>query len=216
MKKAAAKIKKYNTGTYIIGISVFALIAILIVIIDFNRLFTKPENLNKRVKNGFKPAAGEYVSIDIRQKDIMYGYAEADYKLYGVIPSGREYYYIIQLSNGGYISVSVRKNMAAKLDSLRKNGGETIVLKGVLEKMNTEIQDYYSRTLSAYGIGDEGGVTIYNLTVDSTDSLFSAWLLIGISIVFALFFTLMLVRSIRFKKENKDGAVEQDDAEEDE
>ena len=216
MKKAAAKIKKYNTGTYIIGISVFALIAILIVIIDFNRLFTKPENLNKRVKNGFKPAAGEYVSIDIRQKDIMYGYAEADYKLYGVIPSGREYYYIIQLSNGGYISVSVRKNMAAKLDSLRKNGGETIVLKGVLEKMNTEIQDYYSRTLSAYGIGDEGGVTIYNLTVDSTDSLFSAWLLIGISIVFALFFTFMLVRSIRFKKENKDGAVEQDDAEEDE
>ena len=216
MKKAAAKIKKYNTGTYIIGISVFALIAILIVIIDFNRLFTKPENLNKRVKNGFKPAAGEYVSIDIRQKDIMYGYAEADYKLYGVIPSGREYYYIIQLSNGGYISVSVRKNMAAKLDSLRKNGGETIVLKGVLEKMNTEIQDYYSRTLSAYGIGDEGGVTIYNLTVDSTDSLFSAWLLIGISIVFALFFTLMLVRSIRFKKENKDGAVEQDDAEKDE
>ena len=216
MKKAAAKIKKYNTGTYIIGISVFALIAILIVIIDFNRLFTKPENLNKRVKNGFKPAAGEYVSIDIRQKDIMYGYAEADYKLYGVIPSGREYYYIIQLSNGGYISVSVRKNMAAKLDSLRKNGGETIVLKGVLEKMNTEIQDYYSRTLSAYGIGDEGGVTIYNLTVDSTDSLFSAWLLIGISIVFALFFTLMLVRSIRFKKENKDGAVEQDGAEEDE
>ena len=216
MKKAAAKIKKYNTGTYIIGISVFALIAILIVIIDFNRLFTKPENLNKRVKNGFKPAAGECVSIDIRQKDIMYGYAEADYKLYGVIPSGREYYYIIQLSNGGYISVSVRKNMAAKLDSLRKNGGETIVLKGVLEKMNTEIQDYYSRTLSAYGIGDEGGVTIYNLTVDSTDSLFSAWLLIGISIVFALFFTLMLVRSIRFKKENKDGAVEQDDAEEDE
>ncbi|MCR4609644.1 MAG: hypothetical protein K5750_08140 [Eubacterium sp.] len=216
MKKAAAKIKKYNTGTYIIGISVFALIAILIVIIDFNRLFTKPENLNKRVKNGFKPASGEYVSIDIRQKDIMYGYAEADYKLYGVIPSGREYYYIIQLSNGGYISVSVRKNMAAKLDSLRKNGGETIVLKGVLEKMNTEIQDYYSRTLSAYGIGDEGGVTIYNLTVDSTDSLFSAWLLIGISIVFALFFTLMLVRSIRFKKENKDGAVEQDDAEEEE
>ena len=216
MKKAAAKIKKYNTGTYIIGISVFALIAILIVIIDFNRLFTKPENLNKRVKNGFKPAAGEYVSIDIRQKDIMYGYAEADYKLYGVIPSGREYYYIIQLSNGGYISDSVRKNMAAKLDSLRKNGGETIVLKGVLEKMNTEIQDYYSRTLSAYGIGDEGGVTIYNLTVDSTDSLFSAWLLIGISIVFALFFTLMLVRSIRFKKENKDGAVEQDDAEKDE
>ena len=216
MKKAAARIKKYNTGTYIIGISVFALIAILIVIIDFNRLFTKPENLNKRVKNGFKPAAGEYVSIDIRQKDIMYGYAEADYKLYGVIPSGREYYYIIQLSNGGYISVSVRKNMAAKLDSLRKNGGETIVLKGVLEKMNTEIQDYYSRTLSAYGIGDEGGVTIYNLTVDSTDSLFSAWLLIGISIVFALFFTLMLVRSIRFKKENKDGAVEQDGAEEDE
>ncbi len=216
MKKAAAKIKKYNTGTYIIGISVFALIAILIVIIDFNRLFTKPENLNKRVKNGFKPAAGEYVSIDIRQKDIMYGYAEADYKLYGVIPSGREYYYIIQLSNGGYISVSVRKNMAAKLDSLRKNGGETIVLKGVLEKMNTEIQDYYSRTLSAYGIGDEGGVTIYNLTVDSTDSLFSAWLLIGISIVFALFFTLMLVRSVKFKKENKDGAVEQDDAEEDE
>ncbi|HCA21799.1 MAG TPA: hypothetical protein DEO87_05425 [Lachnospiraceae bacterium] len=216
MKKAAAKIKKYNTGTYIIGISVFALIAILIVIIDFNRLFTKPENLNKRVKNGFKPAAGEYVSIDIRQKDIKYGYAEADYKLYGVIPSGREYYYIIQLSNGGYISVSVRKKMAAKFDSLRKNGGETIVLKGVLEKMNTEIQDYYSRTLSAYGIGDEGGVTIYNLTVDSTDSLFSAWLLIGISIVFALFFTLMLVRSIRFKKENKDGAVEQDDAEEDE
>ena len=148
MKKAAAKIKKYNTGTYIIGISVFALIAILIVIIDFNRLFTKPENLNKRVKNGFKPAAGEYVSIDIRQKDIMYGYAEADYKLYGVIPSGREYYYIIQLSNGGYISVSVRKNMAAKLDSLRKNGGETIVLKGVLEKMNTEIQDYYSRIIN--------------------------------------------------------------------
>ena len=114
MKKAVGKIKKYNTGTYIIGMSVFFIIALLIIIIDFNRLFTKPENLNKRVKNGFKPTAGECVSVDIKKQDIVTGYAEADYKLYGFIPSGREYYYIIQLSNGGYISLSVRRNMALK------------------------------------------------------------------------------------------------------
>ena len=213
MKKAVGKIKKYNTGTYIIGMSVFFIIALLIIIIDFNRLFTKPENLNKRVKNGFKPTAGEYVSVDIKKQDIVTGYAEADYKLYGFIPSGREYYYIIQLSNGGYISLSVRRNMALKLDRLIKGGKETIVIKGVLEKMNTEIQDYYSRTLSAYGYGDEGNVTIYNLTVDSTDSLVSAWMLIAASLVFALFFTFMLVRSIKFKKDNKD--VDEDREEED-
>ena len=210
MKKAVGKIKKYNTGTYIIGMSVFFIIALLIIIIDFNRLFTKPENLNKRVKNGFKPTAGEYVSVDIKKQDIVTGYAEADYKLYGFIPSGREYYYIIQLSNGGYISLSVRRNMALKLDRLIKGGKETIVIKGVLEKMNTEIQDYYSRTLSAYGYGDEGNVTIYNLTIDSTDSLVSAWMLIAASLVFALFFTFMLVRSIKFKKDNKDVTEDQE------
>ncbi len=211
MKKAVGKIKKYNTGTYIIGMSVFFIIALLIIIIDFNRLFTKPENLNKRVKNGFKPTAGEYVSVDIKKQDIVTGYAEADYKLYGFIPSGREYYYIIQLSNGGYISLSVRRNMALKLDRLIKGGKETIVIKGVLEKMNTEIQDYYSRTLSAYGYGDEGNVTIYNLTIDSTDSLVSAWMLIAASLVFALFFTFMLVRSIKFKKDNKDVDEDRED-----
>ena len=210
MKKAVGKIKKYNTGTYIIGMSVFFIIALLIIIIDFNRLFTKPENLNKRVKNGFKPTAGEYVSVDIKKQDIVTGYAEADYKLYGFIPSGREYYYIIQLSNGGYISLSVRRNMALKLDRLIKGGKETIVIKGVLEKMNTEIQDYYSRTLSAYGYGDEGNVTIYNLTIDSTDSLVSAWMLIAASLIFALFFTFMLVRSIKFKKDNKDVTEDQE------
>lgn len=210
MKKAVGKIKKYNTGTYIIGMSVFFIIALLIIIIDFNRLFTKPENLNKRVKNGFKPTAGEYVSVDIKKQDIVTGYAEADYKLYGFIPSGREYYYIIQLSNGGYISLSVRRNMALKLDRLIKGGKETIVVNGVLEKMNTEIQDYYSRTLSAYGYGDEGNVTIYNLTVDSTDSLVSAWMLIAASLIFALFFTFMLVRSIKFKKDNKDVTEDQE------
>ena len=200
MKKTVGKIKRYNTGTYIIGMSVFIFIAVLLIITDFNMLFTKPENLNKRVKNGFKPKSGEYVSLDINKSNLVGGYAEADYKLYGFIPSGREYYYIVQLSNGAYISVSTRRGQAAKLDSLIKGGNETIVINGVLKEMNEDIQNYYSKTLSAYGYGDEGHVTIYNLTVDSTNGILSTWFLIIASLVITLFFALMLVRSIKFKK----------------
>ena len=209
MKKTTGKTRKYNTETYIIGMSVFFVIMLLVVSIDFNRLFVKPEDLNSVVKKGGKPHAGDYVSVEVAMYDKPMAYAEANYKLYGIIPSGREYYYIFQLDNGAYISLSVRKDIADKLEGFENGKARgTVTVTGEIEKMNDEIQDYYTKTLGYFGVGDEGNTTVYNLTIDATDSVLAAWILIIVSLIFMLLFAFMLVRAINFKKrmleENKE------------
>ena len=201
MNIPTGKIKKYNTGTYIIGMAVFFIIAILVIIIDFNRLFAKPEDLNSIVKKGGKPHAGDYVSVEVNMYDKPMAYAKAEYKLYGIIPSGWMYYYIYQLDNGAYISLSVRKDVANKLDGFADGKARgTVVVAGELEKMNDEIQAYYTKTFGYFGIGDEGSTTIYNLTIDDTDSILSSWIVIIVSLIFMLLFAFLLVRAINFKK----------------
>ena len=201
MKDAAGKTKKYNTGTYIIGMSVFFVIMVLVVIIDFNRLFVKPENLNSIVKKGGKPHVGDYVSVEVAMYDDPMAYAEADYNLYGVIPSGKEYYYIFKLDNGAYISLSVRKDVADKLEGFSNGKARgTVTVTGEVEKLNDNIQSYYTKTLGYFGVGDEGATTVYNRTIDATDSVLSAWIIIIVSLIFMLVFAFMFVRAINFKK----------------
>ncbi|HBE10518.1 MAG TPA: hypothetical protein DCY81_08315 [Lachnospiraceae bacterium] len=192
------KVKKYSRGTYIIGIAVFSLIALLVFVSNFKTIFQIYDDISKKINEGEELKEDDYVTFSLNQGYYIKAYAEADYKLYGVIPSGRVYYYLVQLKNGKYISVSARRNLATKIDNIISGkSDENVKISGQLEKLNDQIQVYYNKTISSFALNDEDSEGVFNLTIDATEKSTSTILLICASLVMALFFTLLLVRSYK-------------------
>ena len=139
---------------------------------------------------------GDYVSMVIDKDTSIRPYANANYKLYGFIPSGRVYYYIVQLENGKYISVSVRKKLAKQLDDIkagRRKKGVTVY--GEIDSLNEQILDHYNNTIRVYGLNDEDANGFYTFTIDTTDRLIVDLIIIVISIIAAVVFMIFFVKA---------------------
>ncbi|SEG37172.1 hypothetical protein SAMN04487934_1191 [Eubacterium ruminantium] len=196
--KKVRKVKKYSRGTYIIGIAVFMMIAILVFVSNFKSIFKIYDDLNKKLSQGEELEEGDYVSINLNQGYYIKAYAEADYKLYGFIPSGRMYYFLLQLKNGKYISVSAKRDIANRIESIISGqNDENLKISGSLEKLNDQVEVYYNKTISSFALNDEDSSGVYDLNIEAADNATPAMILIGVSIMLALLFALLLVRSYR-------------------
>ncbi|WP_281085772.1 DUF6709 family protein [Eubacterium ruminantium] len=197
MSEEKTKLKKYYRGTYLIGFAVFLLIAILVFVSDFERIFRLDKDIEADMVNkGKTPMKGDYVSMVIDKDTSIRPYANANYKLYGFIPSGRVYYYIVQLENGKYISVSVRKKLAKQLDDIkagRRKKGVTVY--GEIDSLNEQILDHYNNTIRVYGLNDEDANGFYTFTIDTTDRLIVDLIIIVISIIAAVVFMIFFVKA---------------------
>lgn len=198
----------------VIGIIACALLTFILLVGEMDYLFSEPRDLNDIIADGASPQKGEYVSIGV--DGVVDWYAETTYKINGIIPTGKKQHCILWLDNQAFISMTVKGKDIDKVNSLIDDtakylNGEVgylptpVVFSGKVTSIGTEVSQYWREGLSAYGISEyDPALTVYNLTIDTTETKLQMWLMIGLFAALTIVFIVALIINIKRKKAAKE------------
>lgn len=203
----------------VIAIILFAILGVFLFIINSDYLIGEPQDFYEMVEDGRNPEKGEYVSINVDA--VVDWYAETSYKINGFIPAGKEQHCLVWLDNNAFISLTVKgKENIANIDDIIDGTqsflyGETEVFPegekfvGKLSTIDPEVAKYYNEILDMYEIVDDGEITVYQLTIDASDTKLSIWIYIGIMAIIDIVCIVSLVVLIKRRKNEKEAALMQ-------
>ena len=175
----------------------------------------KVSNINKFLQQGTVEAnEGSFVEMDIDA--VLDNFAETSHKRNG-ITIGKDQHYLVWLDDDSMIAVSVKskKDVNAMndimdvtwdyVDGKRETlADEPLHLKGKLQKMSSEMKNYYQKSLDYFGI-TSADRDIHYYVVDCTDSQLLAILVTAFFFVVAI---PMLVAFISGKAKARRAALE--------
>lgn len=212
--------KKNEGGSVVlfaIFMVLFAVLAVIMLVGNAGYLFGSAKDLDEMIETEGEPVKGEFVTLDV---DLVFDwYAEMEYKINGIIPAGTERYCLVYMEDiDAFISLTVKGKDNYKIiddiisDSERYMNDvyaelpEAVTFEGKLTAIDPEVKEYYDDLqydfnlyYSAYGWTPE----FYELTIDTTETKGSIWLIIGICAALAVFFGLAMGATIKKKKEEK-------------
>ena len=209
------KKKGPSLATLIVPI-MFLAFGIISLILYSDLIFgTKVSNINKLLQQGTVEAnEGSFVEMDIDA--VLDNFAETSHKRNG-ITIGKDQHYLVWLDDDSMIAVSVKskKDVNAMndimdvtwdyVDGKRETlADEPLHLKGKLQKMSSEMKNYYQKSLDYFGI-TSADRDIHYYVVDCTDSQLLAILVTAFFFVVAI---PMLVAFISGKAKARRAALE--------
>lgn len=211
-KQKKQKNNKGSIGASIFGMVLFLLLGVLLFITDAEYLFSEPRDLNEMLAAGETPEKGEYVTVGVDA--VVDWYAETEHKINGIIPIGKEQHCLVWLDDESFISMTVK---GKNIDKVNKIVLETsyflngvsdalptkVVFSGKISTIGSEVSEYYDEVLDAYGIYASDGLVIRYVTIDTTSTKLTSWLLIGVCLLIAVVFLITLVVAVKNKKKEK-------------
>ena len=171
----------------------FIALAALLVVMDWNYMIKgETKDLTAEIANGNAPVKGDYVSLNVSY--VLGNYAETKHKRY-FITTGTDQHYAVLLRGADQtmcvMSVKLKdKSDIEKLESMVDptwnfiSGQtdvmpmDTITLTGCVSTMDSQIKGFYKEALSGAGVDTADGVTIYELTLDATETRLSKFLIV--------------------------------------
>ena len=171
----------------------FIALAALLVVMDWNYMIKgETKDLTAEIANGNAPVKGDYVSLNVSY--VLGNYAETKHKRY-FITTGTDQHYAVLLRGADQtmcvMSVKLKdKSDIEKLESMVDptwnfiSGQtdvmpmDTITLTGCVSTMDSQIKGFYNEALSGAGVTTADGVTVYDLTLDATETRLSKFLIV--------------------------------------
>ena len=171
----------------------FIALAALLVVMDWNYMIKgETKDLTTEIANGNAPVKGDYVSLNVSY--VLGNYAETKHKRY-FITTGTDQHYAVLLRGADQtmcvMSVKLKdKSDIEKLESMVDPtwnfiSGQTdvmpmdsITLTGCISTMDSQIKGFYNEALSGAGVTTADGVTVYDLTLDATETRLSKFLIV--------------------------------------
>ena len=171
----------------------FIALAALLVVMDWNYMIKgETKDLTAEIANGNAPVKGDYVSLNVSY--VLGNYAETKHKRY-FITTGTDQHYAVLLRGADQtmcvMSVKLKdKSDIEKLESMVDptwnfiSGQtdvmpmDTITLTGCVSTMDSQIKGFYNEALSGAGVDTADGVTVYDLTLDATETRLSKFLIV--------------------------------------
>lgn len=195
----------------------FGALFVLLLVIDMDFLFAKePTDIFQLIEEQGEPAKGDYVSVDVDA--VIEYYAETKHTTNG-IPTGKERHYLIWLDDTSFISLTVKGKENYKimdeimyatydyLDGYVDYLPMPVEFTGRVNNMHPEIEDYYQDTLELWNISEADGMTIYYVSVDTTDTPLRAWLILGTLAIIEIISVVLLIRDVKYNKMLKSQAA---------
>lgn len=217
MNKAPKSKKQGNVGSIIAcacGFLLFTVLLIFLLAENGSYLFgAEPEDFYDMVEDGDEPEEGEFVRIDVDA--VVDWYAETEYRINGIIPAGKEQHCFLWLDNDAFVSMTVKgKENIEKVDKLIEETQAVlnyeseqlpakVTFVGRITSIDSEVSKYYSDAMDAWGIYESDGLTIYDVTIDTTDTKLSIWIFIGIAFVLDLVMVFTIISCIKKMKQAK-------------
>lgn len=156
-----------------------------------NLLGKEPADVYDTIQKGQEPEPGSYVKINADA--VLDWYAETKHTVC-FIPAGKEKHCLVWLENDAVLSMTVNENKKDVIEGLIDStyawvSGETDTLpdkvefQGKIKRIasgGSELQEYYRDALAEWNISEAGGFTIYDLTIDTTETREKQLLFLGI------------------------------------
>ncbi len=210
--KSERQLKTSSRIAIVVAVLAFA-ICLIFCIINGSYMF-KGETVSLNWGNTEEapvPQKGDHATFYARL--VLGNYAETKHTINGFIPAGTEQHYIILLDDFSVLSVTAKNSsVLEQLDRMTEatwnysDTGDTsyltesIELTGSLKSMNSEIQGYYHTSLQKVGI-TEAEYTIYNLTLDVTNTRFSYFVTAGLIFLVVVICVLIILSNRKKMKE---------------
>ena len=146
----------------------------------------------------------QYVELYI--DGVIGNYAETQHKINGFIPAGTEQHYLIWLEDGTFISVTAKnKDLLSQLDAISNDTwnyieektdtlDKSIIVKGMLSPMNTEIQGYCNEWLDSLGISHSD---MRYVTINTGVTLSFVLGELGICLLFIAFSVFLIISPLK-------------------
>lgn len=212
--------KKQNHVGNIIVCSIMALLftAVLVFWFAVNGAYMfgkEPEDLYDMIADGKNPEdeKDEFVKIDADA--VVDWYAETTYKINGIIPAGKAQHCFLWLDGDAFISLTVKgKKNIEKIDELidetqaflNYESDELptpVHLEGRLATIGAEVDEYYDDAMEAWGISASDRLTVYYVTIDTTDTRLKLWLMAGFFIALDALMVFTIISSAKKMKKEK-------------
>ena len=206
------KKKKGGVVSSVIVAVLFYACGILLTVVNISDLFTPAKDIMDIIEDDGELKDGQYVTVGIDA--VVDWYAETKHTV-NLIPVGKEQHCIAWLEDGSFISLTVKKSYYDEIDDLidktwefledESNTAELprpIVFKGRISKMKSEVIRYYNESLSSMGI-DRDENTVYDFTIDTTQSKLSQWAWIAACMIIGTLFVILAVRTGRINKKSE-------------
>ncbi len=213
-KKREDKIMKQKKNSIVgwwIAAILVGFIMVLYIVTQKDFLFaTKPTDIMELIAEDGTATKDVYVSIGV--DGVVEHYAEMKHSINGIIPIGTDDYYLLWLDDGSFISLTAKgKKNTEKLQQIMNDThsylyGQTdalpekLELKGRISTMDSEIEGYYKDALYAWDISASDGLTIYYVTIDTTETPLKSWLMWGFFAVLEVIIVVALVKEIKERK----------------
>ena len=171
----------------------FIALAALLVVMDWNYMIKgETKDLTTEIANGNAPVKGDYVSLNVSY--VLGNYAETKHKRY-FITTGTDQHYAVLLRGADQTMCVMSVKLKDKTDIERLESMvdptwnfisgqtdvmpmDTITLTGCVSTMDSQIKGFYKEALSGAGVDTADGVTIYELTLDATETRLSKFLIV--------------------------------------
>ncbi len=202
--------KKSIVGN-VFAVIIIAVVMVILFVAEKDFLFTKePQDIFQLIEEEGEPTKGAYVSVDVDA--VIDWYAETKHTINGIIPIGKERHYLIWLDDTSFISVTVKGDKTYdKMDAIMEETyaylygssyylSEPLELTGRVSTMDSEIRSYYQEALDSWEISPADGLTVYYMTVDTTQTPLKTWLLFGFVALIEVIAIVVLVKEINENK----------------
>ena len=171
----------------------FIALAALLVVMDWNYMIKgETKDLTTEIANGNAPVKGDYVSLNVSY--VLGNYAETKHKRY-FITTGTDQHYAVLLRGADQTMCVMSVKLKDKTDIERLESMvdptwnfisgqtdvmpmDTITLTGCVSTMDSQIKGFYNEALSGAGVTTADGVTVYDLTLDATETRLSKFLIV--------------------------------------
>ena len=212
------KAKGPSIATLIVPV-LFLAFGIISLILYSDLIFgTKVTNINKLLQQGTVGAnVDSYVELDVDA--VLDNFAETSHKRNG-ITIGKDQHFLVWLDDDSMIAVSVKSKKDVKamedimdvtwdyVEGKRETlADEPLHLKGKLQKMSSEMKNYYQKSLDYFGI-TSADRDIHYYVVDCTDSQLLAILVTAFFFVVAIPMLLAFIKGRA--KAKREALVEED------
>ena len=203
-KKAKDKVlsdMKSRRVIFVIGAIIMLLCAVGYTMTHFDYIKDGPKNIYKEIQEKGTLVKGDFVEFNANM--IIDWYAETKHTVNG-IPTGKELHCIAWLDNNACVSVTVKSGRKEELDKnidgtqkyinyVTDSMPTSIKLEGRISDIGTEVSKYYDEAINAWGLKGSDDVTVYYVTVDTTDNMKSYIIGVSIMLVVAILFIVLVV-----------------------
>ena len=221
-KNRGGKTKKQSVFAFAAALVLFTIAGVGLFVSEKDYLFGEAKDFYEMIEDDGGPVNGEHVKLEVDA--VLDWYAETKHKISGFIPAGSEQHCVVWLDNNALISMTVKgKKNIAKVDKiidstndyLNYAGGysdeavyldEVIEFEGEITNIGYEVSGYYNDAMEWLGVSADSDITVYRVTIDTTSTKGSIWLMIGACVLFDVVFVAMIISNSKANKKAKHAA----------